>query len=314
MTKRAPVTGRPVIFGEVLFDRFPDGTEVLGGAPFNVAWHLQGFQRAPLLISRIGSDPSGKRVQQAMHAWGMDTAGLQSDADHPTGLVDVRLEGQHHSFDILPDRAYDHIDIGLSQEALRGVQAALLYHGTLIVRTPKVRKVLEGILNTAPAPVFVDVNLREPWWRDEDLPPMLERARWLKVNDEELTLIANQVGLRTNGLEETAQRFQTAYQLDSLIVTLGAQGALALDSAEGLVRVEPEQDVEIIDTVGAGDAFSAVVLLGLLEGWPFSVILQRAQGFASRICAQRGATSQASDRYQAMMKAWQEGDANAVTP
>lgn len=304
MSKQETLKGRPVIFGEVLFDRFPDGTEVLGGAPFNVAWHLQGFHRTPLFVSRVGTDEAGQRVQRAMQTWGLDTAGLQVDPKHATGLVAISFAGTLHSFNILPDRAYDHIDTGLSQEAMQGAKPALLYHGTLAIRTSKVRHVLDALLASHALSVFLDVNLRDPWWQEDDLPRLMERARWVKVNDEELKIIGSRLGLRTTDLEETAQRLQAAYRLDTLIVTLGAQGAMALAPSQDLVRVEPEQDTAVVDTVGAGDAFSSVVLLGFLEAWPLRTTLQRAQAFASLICGQRGATRQDANMYQALLHSW----------
>ena len=120
----------------------------------------------------------------------------------------------------------------------------------------------------------------------------------MKVNEEELSIIANRVGLGSHGMGETARRLRAAYELDMLIVTLGAQGALAFDSLNDSIRVEPEQDTEIVDTVGAGDAFSSVVLFGLLKGWSVTVIMREAQAFAGRICAQRGATSENHELYQ----------------
>ena len=85
---------RPVIFGEVLFDRFPDGSAVLGGAPFNVAWNLQAFGQAPLLISRVGQDALGEQIRETMTDWSMDTSCLQSDMSHPTGIVDISFRGR----------------------------------------------------------------------------------------------------------------------------------------------------------------------------------------------------------------------------
>jgi fructokinase len=235
-----------------------------------------------------------------MEAWGLDTAGLQVDAEYPTGLVDISFEGKHHTFDILANRAYDHLDAKLSEQAIAGADSALAYHGTLILRTQELRQVLDRLLAMAGMPVFVDVNLRDPWWRENDLPPLLERARWVKVNDEELNIVANRVGVGSHGVEETARRFRATYELDMLIVTLGRQGALAFDVSNDAIRVEPEQDTEIVDTVGAGDAFSSVVLFGLLEGWSVPQIMRKAQAFASRICAQRGATSEDIGLYKAM--------------
>ena len=125
---------RPLVFGEVLFDCFPDGQEVMGGAPFNVAWHLQGFGARPLFVSRIGEDARGARVRAALGAWGMDDSGLQRDGRLPTGVVRIALDGPRHSFDILPDQAYDHIDRAAAVAAARSVTPALLYHGSLATR------------------------------------------------------------------------------------------------------------------------------------------------------------------------------------
>ena len=123
--------GRPVVFGEVLFDTFPDGAAVLGGAPFNVAWHLQGFGLDPLFISRIGDDEPGTRVLDTMRAWGMDIRGLQVDDDHPTGKVQVSLDHGQPSFSILADQAYDFIELEAAVGAATRAAPALLYHGSL---------------------------------------------------------------------------------------------------------------------------------------------------------------------------------------
>lgn len=103
---------RPLIFGEVLFDRFPDGSVVLGGAPFNVAWHLQAFGLAPLVISRVGRDALGGAVVAAMTGWGMDRRGVQFDATHPTGTVEVAFQAGEPHYAIVDRVAYDIIAAG----------------------------------------------------------------------------------------------------------------------------------------------------------------------------------------------------------
>ncbi len=281
---------RPIIFGEVLFDRFPDET-VLGGAPFNVAWHLQGFGSCPLLISSVGNDSSGESVKQAMQAWNIDQSGLQTDSSHPTGAVDIRMQGKEHRFEILADQAYDYIDLGLARKALQTIEPILFYHGSLAVRTERNRKVLTALLDEFTLPVFIDVNLRDPWWEAEHIPAMLQRAQWVKVNDEELDLLVDRSDLAAGSLEAKAQRFLEHYDIRLLIVTLGSRGAAAFTAEEEAVRVKPEQNSAIVDTVGAGDAFSSVILLGLMQGWSLTETMQRAQAFASRICQQRGATT-----------------------
>ncbi len=299
-----PIEGRPVIFGEVLYDQFPDGTAVLGGAPFNVAWHLQGFGCNPLFISRIGGDDAGRQVRSTMQKWGMDAIGLQTDAQYPTGAVEIRFSGAQHSFDILADQAYDHIDTELAGQSINRGEASFIYHGSLIIRTEATRQGLDNLLTKLQIPVFLDINLRQPWWREDDWPVLFNRAKWVKVNDEELALIAERMGIGGGDLEESALRFQADYKLDLLVVTRGEHGAFALDLHERRLAVAPRHDTEIVDTVGAGDAFSSVILLGLVRGWPLEVILQRAQDFASRVCSCRGATSEDAPMYQSFLDAW----------
>jgi fructokinase len=299
------VHGRPIVFGEVLFDIFPDDTSVLGGAPFNVAWHLRGFGHDPLFLSRVGSDKPGRQVRQAMRDWGMDTTGLQADEDYPTGAVEIAFEGGQHRFNILPDQAYDHIGCVVPRELLQQTQPSLFYHGTLIIRTEEVRKALAGVLDASSVPVFLDVNLRAPWWRKEDLPALLQRARWLKVNDEELHTLTDCLILGTESLEEGARRLQDVFDVELLIVTLGEQGALAYQISKEAVAVGPETGFDVVDTVGAGDAFTSVAMVGLLRGWSVPLMMQRAQEFAARICSKKGATSADDSLYREVMATWE---------
>jgi fructokinase len=291
---------RPVIFGEVLFDRFSDES-VLGGAPFNVAWHLQGFGSLPLVISSVGNDRSGDNVKRAMQEWKIDQSGLQTDSSHPTGAVDIHMQGKEHRFEILADQAYDYIDLDLVRQAVQAIEPVLFYHGSLAVRTERNRKVLDALLDEFTLPVFVDVNLRDPWWEAEHIPAMMKRAQWVKVNDEELDLLVERLNLSADSLEAKAKQFLEYYNIRLLIVTLGSRGAAAFTTEEKGVRVSPEQNSAIVDTVGAGDAFSSVILMGLMQGWPLAETMQRAQAFASRICQQRGATSANIALYKEML-------------
>lgn len=309
MTPQTPLTGRPVILGEVLFDRFPDGTEVLGGAPFNVAWHLQGFGAAPLFVSRVGPDAAGERVRSAMTRWGMDMSGLGIDTDHPTGTVQVSLTDGQPSFEILADQAYDHIGSAQLGAALAQPQAGLVYHGTLILRSAAMRRLVSAAIASATPPVFVDVNLREPWWQLETIPPLLERARWVKLNDAELDVLAGALGLVAAsgphaGWADKARALREAYGLELLVVTRGAQGASAFTDHGQSVSVAPQSAPPVVDTVGAGDAFAAVLIYGLLAHWDIDTSLRRAQDFASRIVMQRGATAEDHALYAQMRAGW----------
>jgi len=291
-----PASTRPVVFGEVLFDTFPDGTAVLGGAPFNAAWHLHGFGANPLFISRIGDDAHGREVVAAMEAWGMSTAGLQHDLEHPTGTVRIALVGAGgHTFDILPDQAYDHIDPAAARHALPA-DAGVLYHGSLIRRAGSA-KALDGLRATG-LPMFVDVNLRVPWWQTEAVNAMLDGVRWVKLNDDELFELGGE-----GDVETTAEAFRLAHGIELLVVTRGAEGALLVGD-EGREAGVPVAVEDIVDTVGAGDAFAAVTLLGLLNGWAPATVLERALAFAADICRIRGATVADPDLYRRHLDRW----------
>jgi fructokinase len=296
------IGGRPLVFGEVLFDCFPDGRAVMGGAPFNVAWHLQGFGLAPCLISRIGTDAEGEEVLSMMQAWGMDTQGVQRDGRHPTGRVQISMEGKAHSFDILPDQAYDFIDANVAATAAEQAQAGLIYYGSLINRNAVSASALKALLEQN-VPAFVDINLRAPWWQADTVPTLFGRARWAKLNDEELIeLFAGEAA--SSELAPLAERVRAQYGLELLILTCGAGGALLVKDQE-VLRGEPVVVADLVDTVGAGDGFSAVCLLGLMQGWELGDILSRALEFAAQICRQQGATSQDRGLYSDFLRRWQ---------
>ena len=268
---------RACIFGEVLFDHFPDGRRVLGGAPFNVAWHLQAFGEAPFLVSRVGDDEEGDEVRSAMRAWGMDPAGLQTDPELPTGRVRVYIEDDEPSYDIVHPSAWDAID---DPDCPSG-GCALLYHGSLALRDAISRRACDALRARCPAIVFIDVNLRPPWYHAERLLAGLEGAHWVKLNRDELDELAPGA---------TARDFMASLGLRGLLLTEGSRGArlLTADGAEFTAR--PGGDVEVVDTVGAGDAMASIMILGLLRGWPLQLTLDRAQAFASAIVGRRGAT------------------------
>ena len=298
-----PDKERPIIFGEVLFDTFPDGTAVLGGAPFNVAWHLAGFQLNPLFISRVGRDAPGRRVLATMNEWGMDVAGVQQDRKYPTGAVAVHLHPGGHSFEILPDQAYDFIDATGALDVIGARPARLLYCGTLITRGPVSRRTLDRIRTQTGLPVFVDINLRTPWWTREGVKSILRDARWAKLNDEEIESVADRRIAPEERLH-VARGLCREYRLELLVLTLGADGACFVQPEEDVIAGRPANVEVLVDTVGAGDAFSAVTLMGLIRGWTLEQTLERALAFAARICGQRGATAPDRALYEEFLKQW----------
>jgi fructokinase len=288
---------RPIVFGEVLFDCFPDGHVVPGGAPFNVARHLQAFGREPLMITRVGNDALGRSIRQAMEGWSMALSGLQLDSQHPTGTVAVSFHDDEPSYDIVDQRAYDFIDATLLPPL---PAAGVLYHGSLALRNPVSRQALQRLRQESGLAVFVDVNLRAPWWQREAVLDMLQQARWAKLNADELACLCPQ----EESLEARARALLASHELEWLVVTLGAAGAQAFMAADTL-SVAPPQNTLVADTVGAGDAFASVLLLGLLLDWPMQQTLQRAQAFASSIVGVRGATVSDAGFYQDICADWE---------
>jgi fructokinase len=290
----APSAARPVLIGEALFDVFPDGSETLGGAPFNVAWHLQGFGCRPLFVTRVGDDDRGRLIVEKMRAWGMDTAGVQVDPARPTGEVRVTLANGQPSFQILPDRAWDHLEWAPIGQLLNEAHGALLYHGSLIARSPASREAVERLVAESGGLPFVDLNLRPPYWDDDYVHRAVARARWIKVNDDELRRLARGGG----SLEVAARRLRASAKARWIAVTQGEEGAFLLDS-QGRVHTERPPRVEnFVDAVGAGDAFSAVLIVGALRGWPPDESLKRAVQFAACACGQRGAIGEDAAFYE----------------
>lgn len=292
----------PFIFGEVLFDKFEDGQAILGGAPFNVAWHLQGFGLKPVFISRVGKDPLGDKVIATMQAWGMDTQAIQRDDTYPTGTVEVTLKDGQPSFNIVKNVAYDFIDYEVVPKNVIDISPTVLYHGSLIARSGSSAQALTYLCQQG-APIFVDINLRAPWWSEDIVADLLRSANWLKLNERELDALSGSPAENIQGWQTAARQLRLNYGLEAVIVTLGAEGAFSIDN-NGLHSMAPVAVNELVDTVGAGDAFSSVVLLGLMQGWFSDITLQRAGEFASTICQQRGATRQDNGLYQGFLKKW----------
>jgi fructokinase len=295
------MSGRLCIFGEVLFDHFADGMRVLGGAPFNVAWHLQAFGQSPHFVSRVGNDAEGAEIRAAMQNWGMDTSGLQSDNERPTGKVMVSFENGEPAYDIVENCAYDAIDASALAASAAAMNGGFLYHGSLALRGDLSRRALRQLEAAAPQSVFIDVNLRSPWWRIEQVRQMLRGANWVKLNREELDLL----GRDNSGTVLEPAAFLHEYDLQGLVVTLGASGAALHTRGGEPVQVSPRGKIDKVDTVGAGDAFASVTILGLLKRWRLELTLQRAQDFASKIVGRQGATVADRAFYRPFVEDWE---------
>ena len=213
-----------LLFGEILADMFPERS-VLGGAPFNVARHLAAFGMSPLLVSRVGADALAEQIRNVMAAEGMDTAGLQTDPARPTGRVRVHMEEGGHRFEILPEQAYDAIDPETARAAAVSLKPSLVYFGSLCQRGDASRAALREFLAATSCPRFVDQNLRDPWFSEDVVRFTLHGADILKINNEELAVLATMLGLPAETPEGRARALIRDFVITRVIVTCAGKGA-----------------------------------------------------------------------------------------
>lgn len=309
LLSQRPVSGKTrgntvVLFGEVLADVFPDRT-VLGGAPFNVAYHLRHFGQNPVLVSRLGHDALREQVLETMGQAGMVTAGMQCDMNRPTGQVMVHMDETGHRFDILPQQAYDFIHPAVARMTALSTHPVMVYYGTMAQRHEISRRALKSLLRSTDALRFLDVNLRAPWYDGGTLRQSLQNANIVKLNDAELFELAGMFGLPAGDPQDQARELLARFDLDQVIVTCGAAGAWQVDRDGATVQAEPASPAgEMVDTVGAGDGFAAVTLLGRLLNWPAALAMERANAFAAAICGIRGAIPGDAGFYRPYTEGW----------
>jgi fructokinase len=306
-----PVT--TAVFGEALVDDFST-EQLVGGAPFNVARHLAAFMAPLLMITRIGNDRLGQLVRAEFERFAMSEAGLQTDPIEETGRVLVERGARGgHRFTILPNQAYDFIEREAAAAAAGKAQAGIVYFGTLAQRKERSRAALAGVLEATHALRFLDLNLREGQFDERCVTRSLQAANVVKVNEEELQALfgwyfqmkPEDPPLSAEEVHASCQALLQMFSLDALIVTLGSRGS-AYFGADGQVLHHRDNPAPpfIIDTVGAGDAFAAIFLLGKVRGWALEQTLARANEFAGAVCAIPGAVPRDLGFYDKWMTRW----------
>jgi fructokinase len=307
-----------VVFGEALVDDF-GSEQAVGGAPFNVARHLAAFLEPQLMITRIGDDGNGAAVRAEFERFAMRAAGLQVDPMEETGRVLVERGPQGHRFSILPGQAWDYIDTDAALSSLAGVAPSTLYFGTLAQRGTVSRATLAALLAalsaTVPASRFLDLNLRADQYDLDCVTRSLQAANIVKVNEEELQALFGWYCRIDKSEQLAADQVHTAcrsllemFSLDGLVVTMGHRGS-AWFGADGRTLVNRDNPAPpfVIDTVGAGDAFTAILLLGRARGWALEATLARANEFAGAICAISGAVPRDLGFYDKWVARWRLG-------
>lgn len=274
--------------GEILWDMLPEGKK-LGGAPGNFAYHVSQFGLESRVASAIGRDASGDELLD--HLRQKSLQGVVERVDYPTGSVGVEVDekGVPH-YDIREDVAWDHIPFTPRLEELARHTQAVCF-GSLAQRHSASRSTIQRFLDAMPEEEgrykIFDINLRQNFYTPEILLNSLQRCNILKINDEELDIISRIFGLPDMGVQKKCHGMLGKYDLKALILTCGTQGSFVFTPDDTSFQNTPK--VEVADTVGAGDSFTAAFTAALLTGRDLHEAHRLAVEVSAYVCTQSGA-------------------------
>src|SRR4051812_36248230 len=274
--------------GEVLWDVYPDSAH-FGGAPANFVSHAASLGAESWMVSAVGADDAGEKAMRTLASLGVRCDLVARDPQHPTGEVRVTLDAQRvPTYTIAPDSAWDHIAWSdeLSKFAAR---CDAVCFGTLAQRSPQSRATIRRFLEEVPRTALriFDVNLRQRYYDPETIDASLRLASAVKMNEEELAEISTLLDIVRPTRRQMMRRLMDRYNLQLAALTRGAEGALLFDESEEDEAAAP--GTIVVDTVGAGDAFTAAMVVDYLRDLPLPLINRHANAVAALVCSQIGA-------------------------
>lgn len=291
MTRNLTVVG----LGESLWDVLPGG-KVLGGAPLNVACHAHAILRGSMegeavVASRVGTDELGNQVIRELEQRGIKTDYVQRDTAHPTSTVNITLEAGQPTYTFAPDIAWDHLEFTPAW-AERAARSDAVCFGTLAQRSQQSREAIWRFLDAAPQAIrLFDVNLRQDFFDQESILEGCRRATLVKLNEQELPVIAEFLNLTAGEPHEQLKQMIERFHLNAAVLTRGERGTLLVLPDE---VIDPPQvtypAAAHADAVGAGDACSAAVLVGSLLKLSSTRIAELANHLGAYVASQPGAT------------------------
>ena len=288
---------KPIVvgMGEALWDVLPDGKKI-GGAPANFAFHAGQAGMDSRVVSAVGKDALGEEALATLEGKGLNIEAV-ARVDFPTGVVNVSLGEQGiPQYDICEGVAWDNIPFTPALANLAS-QAQAVCWGSLAQRNEVSRKTIFSFLDAMPSDeerlkVF-DINLRQQFYTLEIIEASCHRANVLKINDEELVLVSELLRLGAGSPEVLCRSLMERYGLSILVLTCGANGSYVFTPVETSYRVTPK--VQVADTVGAGDSFTATLVGELLRNTPVGVAHEHAVEVAAYVCTQQGAMAEWPD-------------------
>lgn len=278
--------GKVIGIGELLFDVFPAGKK-LGGAPVNFAYHVQQLGLDSLAVSAIGKDPLGDEIMTLLEQ--KDIKGYVPRVDAPTGTVQVSLDAEGvPTFTIMEDVAWDRIPFSeeLGKEASR---CSAICFGSLAQRSVTSHETIRRVVNMAPkeALIIFDINLRQHFYSKDLIEESLRECNILKINETEFELVMPLLGSKETDYRKGSEWLMKEYEINTVILTCGAEGSYIF--ADDFVSFEPTPKVEVADTVGAGDSFTAAFCASLLKGESMKDAHRKAVEVSAYVCTQTGA-------------------------
>lgn len=274
--------------GELLWDELPGGRRI-GGAPANFAYHVSQFGLKSSIVSAVGDDADGRELLTTLRQRGVDCC--VATVDRPTGTVGVTISGNGiPQYEIRRVVAWDHIPFTPALEELAGQTRAVCF-GSLAQRSAGTHDTLKRFLAAMPddadrLKVF-DINLRKPFYTPEVIEASLRMCNVLKINDEELTILGEQQGWPADRLLAECPGLMERYGLRLLVLTCGTAGSYVFSAEETSYLETPR--VQVADTVGAGDSFTAALVAALLQGRPVVEAHHLAVQVSAYVCTQAGA-------------------------
>lgn len=274
--------------GEALWDVLPEGKKI-GGAPANFAYHVSQFGLPSCVVSAIGDDALGKEIIENFTSKGLDQ--LIAEVPYPTGTVQVEIDQTGIPlYDIKENVAWDNIPYTEHLDALAKRTKAVCF-GSLAQRNVVSRETINNFLDTMPKDddslIVFDVNLRQGFYNKEILCKSMQNCNILKINDEELITVSRMFGYPGIDLQDKCWIFLGKYNLKMLILTCGINGSYVF--TPGNVSFQPTPKVEVADTVGAGDSFTAAFIASILKGKSVTEAHSIAVKTSAYVCTQKGA-------------------------